>query len=80
MEKQKKNETVLKFRAKRHPTVAGLPRDFAQTRRDDAERIRAEIQRASRENARAAGWAFVSGMAWMAVVFVFIYQLTGSAA
>jgi hypothetical protein len=53
MEKQKKNETVLKFRAKRHPTVAGLPRDFAQTRRDDAERIRAEIQRASRDNARA---------------------------
>ena len=71
---------VLPFRAKRHPDVAGLPRDFAQSRRDDAERIRAEIQRASRENARVAGWAFVSGMAWMAVVFVFIYQLTGSAA
>lgn len=79
-EKQNKNETVLKFRAKRYPTVAGLPRDFAQTRRDELERIRAEIQRASRDNARAAGWAFVSGMAWTAVVFVFIYQLTGSAA
>ena len=82
MEKERKTlgAAVLPFRAKRHPDIAGLPRDFAQSRRDDAERIRAEIQRASRENARVAGWAFVSGMAWMAVVFVFIYQLTGSAA
>ena len=80
MEKQKKNETVLKFRAKRHPTVAGLPRDFAESRRDEMQRICAEIQRANRDNARAAGWAFVSGMVWMAVMFVSIYQLTGGAA
>ncbi len=70
---------VLPFRAKRHPDVAGLPRDFSESRRDEAERMRAEIQRASRENARAAGWAFVSGMSWTAFMFVFIYHLTGSA-
>ena len=81
MKKERKTlgAAVLPFRAKRHPETAGLPRDFAQSRRDDAERMRAEIQRASRENARAAGWAFVSGMAWTAFMFVFIYQLTGSA-
>ena len=80
MENQKKAGAVLRFRAKRHPDVAGLPRDFSESRRDEAERMRAEIQRASRENARAAGWAFLSGMSWTAFMFVFIYQLTGSAA
>ena len=71
---------VLPFRAKRHPDVAGLPRDFAQSRRDDAERMRAEIQRASRDNARAGAWAFASGMAWAAFIVVAFYQLTGGAA
>lgn len=77
MENQKRTGSVLKFRAKRYPEVAGLPRDFAESRRDESERIRAEIQRASREKARTAAWAFASGMAWAAFIVIAFYQLTG---
>jgi len=76
-ENQNKTGAVLKFRAKRHPEIAGLPRDFAESRRDEAERIRAEIQRASRKNTRAAAWAFASGMGWAAFIVIAFYQLTG---
>lgn len=79
MKKENQNKTgaVLPFRAKRYPEIAGLPRDFAESRRDEAERIRAEIQRESREKARTAAWAFASGMGWAAFVVIAFYQLTG---
>ena len=76
-ENQNKTGAVLKFRAKRHPEIAGLPRDFAETRRDESERRRAEIQRASRDKARTAAWAFASGMGWAAFIVISFYQLTG---
>ena len=76
-ENQNKTGAVLPFRAKRHPEIAGLPRDFAESRRDEVERIRAEIQRASRENTRSAAWAFASGMGWAAFIVIAFYQLTG---
>ena len=76
-ENQNKTGAVLKFRAKRHPEIAGLPRDFAETRRDESERIRAEIQRASRDRTRTAAWAFAGGMGWAAFIVISFYQLTG---
>ena len=68
-------------RKEREPVIAGRSRrDFAESVSDAAERVRQENAKASRENARAGAWAFVSGMAWASFVLIVIYQLTGGAA
>lgn len=67
-------------RKQREPVIAGRSRrDFAESVGDAAKRVRQENAKASRDNARAGAWAFVSGMAWAAFVVIAFYQLTGGA-
>ena len=61
--------------SKRVPVVpGGTAKDFAP--RHGAE-DRAKREQQIRENNKIGAWAFISGMAWMAVVFITIYHLTG---
>tara|TARA_Y100000401_G_C8180061_1_gene153531 strand:+ start:52 stop:300 length:249 start_codon:yes stop_codon:yes gene_type:complete len=80
---EKKPATVVRLRpmpelmkeSKRVPVVpGGSPKDFAP--RHGAE-DRAKRAQQIRENNKIGAWAFVSGMAWMAVVLIAIYHLTG---
>ena len=83
MRMEKKPATVVRLRpmreimkeSKRVPVVpGGSPKDFAP--RHGAE-DRAKRAQQIRENNKIGAWAFVSGMAWMAVVLIAIYHLTG---
>jgi len=70
----------LRRKSKRDPIIAGRsPRDFAESARDIADRVNRENRKAQRANARAAAWAFFSGMGWAAFVVFAFYQLTGGA-
>lgn len=83
MRTEKNAATVVKLRpvrelmkeSKRVPVVPGsTPKDFAL--RHGAEE-RAKRAQQIRDNNKIGAWAFVSGMAWMAVVAIAIYHLTG---
>ena len=83
MKTEKNAATVVRLRPmrqlmkenKRVPVVpGGTPKDFAP--RHGAE-DRAKRAQQIRENNKIGAWAFVSGMAWMAVVLITLYHLTG---
>ena len=67
-------------KVERDPVIAGRSsRDFAESNREATDRVKRDNARASRENAKMGGWAFVSGMAWASFVLIVLYHLTGGA-
>ena len=83
MKTEKNAHKVVKLRpmrelmkeSKRVPVVpGGSPKDFAPRHGSEEQAKRAQQ---IRENNKIGAWAFVSGMAWMAVVLITLYHLTG---
>ena len=83
MKTEKNAHNVVKLRpmrelmkeSKRVPVVpGGSPKDFAPRHGSEEQSKRAQQ---IRENNKIGAWAFVSGMAWMAVVLITLYHLTG---
>ena len=82
MTTKKNAATVVRLRpmrelmkeSKRVPVVpGGSPKDFAPPHGAEERAKRAQQ---IRENNKIGAWAFVSGMAWMAVVLITIYHLS----